>query len=367
MSDLLSTPLLVLHQQLGAKLVPFAGFNMPVQYPLGVLKEHLHVRQQAGLFDVSHMVQITIKGEHCEDFLETILPSDIAALKPMQQRYTVLPNAQGGLLDDLMIARREDDFYLVLNAACKAKDLAYLQQQLPPQLELCVLEDKALLALQGPKAAEVLATINPAVQQLKFMQTAFINLNGTECYISRSGYTGEDGFEISLDADKAETLCRALLEFDAVEMIGLGARDSLRLEAGLCLYGNDLDENISPIEADLAWVVSKTRRLGGIRAGGFPGSERILNELSQGVSKKRCGFKVQGRAPVRAGADIITADEVLAGQVCSGGPAPSLGEPVVMAYIDVEYLSQPLFARLRKKLLPLQKVDLPFVPHGYAR
>lgn len=367
MTDLLRTPLFSLHQRLGAKLVPFAGFEMPVQYPLGILKEHQHVREAAGLFDVSHMGQVVLKGEGVVAFLESLLPSDIQILKPMHQRYSVLPNERGGLYDDLMVANRGDDFYLVINAGCKDKDLAYIRSVLPENIELLELNDKALLALQGPKAAEVMAALNPATSDLKFMQTAFVELAGFSCYISRSGYTGEDGFEISVDAADAEQLTEALLNFEQVEMIGLGARDSLRLESGLCLYGNDLNEDISPIEAGLNWVVSKSRRTGGEREAGFPGSERILQELAEGTSKKRIGLKVEGKAPVRAGAEIVNADDEVVGVVCSGGPAPGLGYPIAMAYIDSAALEQTLFAKVRKKVIPVIQVKMPFIEQGYVK
>jgi aminomethyltransferase len=366
---LLKTALHTLHQQLGAKLVPFAGYDMPVQYPLGVLKEHLHTRRAAGLFDVSHMGQIKLTGDNIAQALEALVPVDVIGLPVGMQRYALFTNEQGGIRDDLMITNCGDHFILVVNAACKQADAEYLRANLPDSIQLEELTDKALLALQGPKAREVLARFAPAAADLIFMHTAVLTVAGAECFVSCSGYSGEDGYEISVDNDHAVQVAKALLAEEEVEAIGLGARDSLRLEAGLCLYGHDLDEVITPIEASLLWAISKPRRPDGERAGGYPGADKIAEQLAGGVSKKRVMLKPLGRAPVREGAEIVNAAEDLIGKVSSGGFGPTVGGPVVMAYVDQAALDkgEALFAKVRGKLLSLERVSGGLLTSRYYR
>jgi len=297
MTDLKTTPLHALHQEAGAKMVSFAGYHMPVQYPLGVMGEHLHTRSKAGLFDVSHMGQIRVDGPGAALALETMIPVDVVGLAVGRQRYGFLTNATGGLLDDLMLANRGDHFLLVVNAACKDADLARLRAQLPPDVTATPIPDRALMALQGPLAEDALSGLNTGVRDMAFMDVVTLDLDGIEAWVSRSGYTGEDGFEISVPEDDAERLARRLLGQPEVEPIGLGARDSLRLEAGLCLYGHDIGPDTSPVEAGLLWAIQKVRRAGGERAGGFPGADRILDEIAQGATRKRVGLRPEGRAP----------------------------------------------------------------------
>lgn len=368
---LAKTPLHALHLELGAKMVPFAGYDMPVQYPLGVLKEHLHTRDQAGLFDVSHMGQIRLRGNHAGQALETLVPVDIIDLPVGLQRYAVFTDANGGILDDLMVARlAPDELMLVVNAACKDQDLAHLRQHIGGQCEIEPLfEARALLALQGPAAAEVLGRLAPEVKKMTFMQFGSVRLEGVECYVSRSGYTGEDGYEISVPADKAEALARTLLAQPEVQPIGLGARDSLRLEAGLCLYGHDMSSATTPIEASLGWALSKVRRADGARAGGFPGAERIYAQQRDGVAQKRVGLLPQERVPVREGAEIVDADGAVIGRVTSGGFGPSLGGPVAMGYLpaDKATLDTDVWAMVRGKRVPMKVARTPFVPQRYYR
>ncbi|HLD67710.1 MAG TPA: glycine cleavage system aminomethyltransferase GcvT, partial [Pseudomonas sp.] len=323
---LAKTPLHALHLELGARMVPFAGYDMPVQYPMGVMKEHLHSREQAGLFDVSHMGQIILRGADAARALETLVPVDILDLPVGLQRYAMFTDENGGILDDLMVANLGDDsLFLVVNAACKEQDLAHLQKHLGERCTIQPLfEERALLALQGPKAVDVLARLAPDVAKMTFMQFAAVQLLGINCYVSRSGYTGEDGYEISVPADQAEALARRLLAEPEVAPIGLGARDSLRLEAGLCLYGHDMSEASTPIEASLLWAISKARRADGPRAGGFPGAERIFAQQQAGVASKRVGLLPQERVPVREGAEIVDVEGQVIGRVCSGGFGPSL-------------------------------------------
>lgn len=366
---LLKTALHPLHQQLGAKLVPFAGYDMPVQYPLGVLKEHLHTRAAAGLFDVSHMGQIKLTGDNIAEALEALVPIDVIDLPVGMQRYALFTNEQGGIRDDLMIINCGDHFILVVNAACKQADADYLRANLPNTIELEELSDKALLALQGPTAREVLARFSPEAANLVFMHTATMIIAGAECFVSCSGYSGEDGYEISVDNDSAMRVAEALLAEEGVEAIGLGARDSLRLEAGLCLYGHDLDELTTPIESSLLWAISKVRRPDGTRAGGYPGADKIAQQLSSGVSKKRVMLKPVGRAPVREGADVINTEGDVVGRVSSGGFGPTVGGPVVMAYVDQDVLNSgdDLFAKVRGKSLPLERVSGGLLPSRYYR
>ena len=365
------TPLHALHIELGARMVPFAGYDMPVQYPLGVMKEHLHCREQAGLFDVSHMGQIRLTGAHAAKALETLVPVDIIDLPVGMQRYAMFTNEQGGILDDLMVANLgNDELFLVVNAACKDQDLAHLRQHLGDQCQIEPLfEERALLALQGPAAVTVLARLAPQVAQMTFMQFTRVTLLGIECFVSRSGYTGEDGFEISVPAANAEALARALLAEPEVAAIGLGARDSLRLDAGLCLYGHDMNSDTTPIEASLLWAISKPRRADGVRAGGFPGAEAIFAQQQNGVSRKRVGLLPQERTPVREGAEIVNAAGEIIGSVCSGGFGPSLGGPLAMGYLDSAYvaLDTQVWAIVRGKQVPLLVSKMPFVPQRYYR
>lgn len=370
------TPLYDLHLAHGGKMVPFAGYEMPVQYPMGVLKEHLHTRAGAGLFDVSHMGQIVLrpKSGKVEDAalaLERLVPQDIVAVAAGRQRYAQFTNADGGILDDLMVANFGDHLFLVVNAACKAEDEALLRTHLSESCAIEVLADRALLALQGPKAAEALSRLCPDVAAMKFMDAGPRQLMGLDCFVSRSGYTGEDGYEISVPAAAAEKLATALLADEAVAPIGLGARDSLRLEAGLCLYGHDIDTATSPVEADLVWSIQKSRRNGGARAGGFPGAAAILGQIEGGAPRKRVGLRPEGRAPVREGAQLYRseADSTPIGHITSGGFGPSLGAPVAMGYVPSSDAAGggTVFAEVRGQRLPLRITNMPFVPHSYKR
>ncbi|WP_374960985.1 glycine cleavage system aminomethyltransferase GcvT [Spongiibacter tropicus] len=371
MSDasLKRTALYKLHLELGAKMVPFAGYEMPVQYPLGVKKEHLHTRDAAGLFDVSHMGQIRLSGDNIAAALEAILPQDVLGLAESRQRYGMLLNEQGGILDDLMMANRGEDFMLVVNAACKYDDAAWLRKHLPDSIELELLEDRALLALQGPKAREVLSRLAPATAEMRFMDTAYASVCNNDCWLSCSGYTGEDGFEISVASDQAEALARCLLAEPEVEAIGLGARDSLRLEAGLCLYGQDMDSQRSPVEANLMWAIQKCRRPGGDRAGGYIGSAAVEEQLSRGVPQRRVLLDIDGRAPVREHSVIVTGQGKAVGEVCSGGFGPSTGGPIAMAYIDAVVLDggDALFADVRGRQIPVSVRSSAFFPQRYYR
>jgi aminomethyltransferase len=357
-------------------MVPFAGYDMPVQYPTGIIKEHLHTRAAAGLFDVSHMGQIALRPRSglvadAARALERLVPIDVLGLAPGRQRYGIFTNASGGVLDDLMIANMGDRLVLVVNAARKEADEAHLRSHLADACHIDVMADRALLALQGPQAEAVLALLAPDVRAAKFMDVLSVSLIGASATISRSGYTGEDGFEISIAADKAEALSVALLANAAVAPIGLGARDSLRLEAGLCLYGSDLDEGISPVEAALEWAVQKVRRQGGARAGGFPGADTILAQIQNGARRRRVGLKPEGPAPVRAGAPLFMAeaDATAVGAVTSGGFGVSLNVPIATGLVPTPQ-STPgtrLFAEVRGKRLPMRVCELPFVPLHYKR
>lgn len=365
------TPLHALHLELGARMVPFAGYEMPVQYPPGILKEHLHCRDQAGLFDVSHMGQIVLRGAGAAAALESLVPVDIRDLPVGLQRYALFTDDNGGILDDLMVARLdENSLFLVVNAACKEQDLAHLRRHLGGQCEIeSLFESRALLALQGLKAVDVLARLAPSVAQMTFMRFARVELLGIDCFVSRSGYTGEDGFEISVPAEHAEKLARALLAEPEVQAIGLGARDSLRLEAGLCLYGHDMNTATTPVEASLQWAISKVRREGGARAGGFPGAQRIFAQQREGVARKRVGLLPLERVPVREGAEIVDADGTPIGQVTSGGFGPSLGAPVAMGYLDSAHsaLDTPVWAIVRGKRVAMRVARTPFVAQRYYR
>jgi aminomethyltransferase len=368
---LLHTPLHALHLELGARMVPFAGYDMPVQYPLGVLKEHLHTRAQAGLFDVSHMGQIRLHGPDAASALESLVPIDVIDLPVGMQRYALFTNEQGGILDDLMVANLGgDSLMLVVNAACKDQDLAHLRAHLGERCQVeALFEARALLALQGPAAVDVLARLAPEVAGMTFMQFKSVQLLGVDCYVSRSGYTGEDGYEISVPAEHTEALARRLLEAPEVAPIGLGARDSLRLEAGLCLYGHDMNEQLTPIEASLLWAISKVRRGDGARAGGFPGAAAIFAQQQAGVPRKRVGLLPQERTPVREGAAIVDDAGHEIGLVCSGGFGPTLGAPLAMGYVDSAQaaLDTPVWALVRGKRVAMQVSRLPFVPQRYVR
>lgn len=367
------TPLHGLHIELGARMVPFAGYDMPVQYPAGILAEHKQTRDAAGLFDVSHMGQAFLIGPDHETTaraLEALTPGNFIGLAAGRQRYTLFLNAEGGILDDLMVTRPSDPekegwLYVVVNAACKDQDYAHLQANLPEDVTLKVLEDRALLALQGPKAAMALARSCKDADGLSFMQADHMKIGGIDCHVSRSGYTGEDGFEISVAAGDAEALARALLAEPEVEAIGLGARDSLRLEAGLCLYGHDIDTTTSPAEADLGWAVPKRRR----EEANFPGAERIVREFADGPSRRRVGIAPEGRAPVREGTEIQSAEGKPIGTVTSGGFGPSVGGPVAMGYVGADHAAPgtSLALILRGKPVPARVAELPFVAHNYRR
>jgi aminomethyltransferase len=369
---LIRTPLYDLHVALGAKMVPFAGYEMPVQYRLGILKEHLHTRERAGLFDVSHMGQVFLDGpDHATTAraLEALVPADIVNLQPGQQRYSQLTNDAGGVIDDLMVTRPASPadggrLFVVVNAARKDVDLPHMQCRLPSGVTATLADDRALLALQGPAAKDVMAKLSETAGGLAFMSAANGKVGGFDCHISRSGYTGEDGFEISVAADKAAEFAKLLLAQDGVQPIGLGARDSLRLEAGLCLYGHDIDETTSPIEAGLAWSIQKRRRTDG----GFPGFERVRDELARGPSRKRVGIKPEGRAPAREGTAILSIEGERIGIVTSGGFGPSVNAPVAMGYVQSAHAASgtPVNLMVRGKALAASVAPMPFFPHRYA-
>lgn len=366
-----ATALNALHRELGARMVPFAGYDMPVQYPLGVKKEHLHTRAEVGLFDVSHMGQIRLTGQGVAEALEAILPQDVIGLPVGRQRYGLLLNEQGGIRDDLMIANRGDDYLLVVNAACKEDDAQWLRQYLPADIELELLSGQSLIALQGPKAREALARLLPGVATMTFMDTAFLEWQGVPLWLSCSGYTGEDGFEISLADAHAEGFARRLLEEPEVAAIGLGARDSLRLEAGLCLYGHDMDQAITPVEAGLLWSIQKVRRPGGERAGGYIGDQPVEEQLlhDEKVKQRRVLLDIEGRAPVREDSDIVDENGQKVGRVCSGGFGPSVGGPIAMAYISAEVLNAgaSVFASVRGKAIPVSVRSAAFFASRYFR
>jgi aminomethyltransferase len=373
--NLKTTPLHALHQELGARMVPFAGYEMPVQYPLGVLKEHLHTRAAAGLFDVSHMGQIALRAKsgnvrEASQALERLVPVDVVDLASGRLRYAFCTNTRGGILDDLMVANRGDHLLLVVNAARKEADEAHLRAQLGNECDVERL-DRALIALQGPKAEAALALLAPECVSMRFMDVRTLTLMGAECTVARSGYTGEDGFEISIPADIAREIAEELLANAFVAPIGLGARDSLRLEAGLCLYGSDIDEMTTPVEAGLFWAIQKARRHGGAREGGFPGAEIILGQLEHGAARHRVGLRPNGRAPVRGGTPLFAAEDASAqtGTVTSGGFGPSLNAPIAMGYLP-SALAVPgttVFAELRGKRLPAAVMALPFIVQNYKR
>lgn len=356
-------PLDAWHRARNARMVPFAGYQMPIQYE-GIIAEHRWTRISAGLFDVSHMGQLLIEGAGLDEALEALLPADLSLLKDGRLRYSLLLNERGGIIDDLMVTRRGDHFYMVVNGATKAGDIAHLEAHLPDGVRLTHMTGQALLALQGPKAGAVLARLAPGVEALSFMTGAHFSLGGAEAWISRSGYTGEDGFEISIPANAAEQVAELLLADADVRPIGLGARDSLRLEAGLPLYGHDLDEDTTPVEADLTFAISKRRR----EQGGFPGAARIQQELANGPIRRRVGLAVLGRQPVREGAMVVDEEGSDVGHVTSGGFSPMLEAPIAMAYVPAA-LAEPGRIRLaqRGKIFEARVVPMPFVPHRYQR
>ncbi|WP_146345857.1 glycine cleavage system aminomethyltransferase GcvT [Falsiphaeobacter marinintestinus] len=374
MADLLRTPLYDLHVELGAKMVPFAGYEMPVQYPLGVMKEHTHTREKAGLFDVSHMGQVILRGESYDAAaraFERLVPVDVLGLGEGRQRYGLFLNEQGGILDDLMFANRGDHLFVVVNAACKAQDIANMKAALEPDIRVTPVEDRALLALQGPAAEAVLTELSPDAANMRFMDVRTIDLDGVEAWVSRSGYTGEDGYEISVPADQADQLARKLLAHDDVQAIGLGARDSLRLEAGLCLYGHDIDTDTLPVEAGLIWAIQKVRRSGGERSGGFPGGQQVLAQIADGAPRKRVGLRPDGRAPMREGVELFAEAEGggVIGKITSGGFGPTVGGPVAMGYVPAE-LAAPgttIYGELRGKRQPVTVTKLPFVAANFKR
>ena len=365
------TPLFDLHVSLGARMVPFAGYEMPVQYPLGVLKEHLHTRAHAGLFDVSHMGQVELHGADAAAALETLVPVDVIGIAPGKQRYALFTNDAGGILDDLMIFNTGSYLHVVVNAACKAQDIAHLKNKIGNRCDIRVREDLALLALQGPGAEAALTGVAVGEIPAVFMAGGRVKLAGADCLVTRTGYTGEDGFEISVSAKQCEALAKALLAQPNVQPIGLGARDSLRLEAGLCLYGHDLDTTTTPVEASLNWAMQKVRRTGGERAGGFPGANVILGQLDDptNVKRKRVGLKPDGRAPIREGVELHDAGGAKIGVVTSGGFGPTVNGPVIMAYVDAAHAAPgtKMNAILRGSPTPVTVVAMPFAPHSYKR
>jgi aminomethyltransferase len=367
------TPLHDLHVELGAKMVPFAGYEMPVNYPAGILAEHLHCRAAAGLFDVSHMGQVRLQAEShaaVAGALERLCPADFSGLQPGRQRYSFFTDTQGGILDDLMVSRLVDDrqgdhLFMVVNAACKVQDLSHLRANLNHRCEITELADRALLALQGPLAGAVMARLAPESAAMTFMTAGYLRIGGIECIATRSGYTGEDGFEISVAADQATDLARLLLAQEEVKPIGLGARDSLRLEAGLCLYGNDITAATTPVEADLSWAIAKRRR----EQGGFPGAGQLQRQWQAGTARKRVGILPEGKAPARAHTEIADSGGQVIGEITSGGFGPSVNGPIAMGYVATTHATVGTDVQLlvRGKALPAKVVALPFVPHRYRR
>ena len=375
---LLKTPLHELHLELGARMVPFAGYSMPVQYPAGLMAEHLHTRQAAGLFDVSHMGQLRLVGADAAAALETLLPVDVIDLPVGKQRYGLLLNDEGGIMDDLMFFNRDmtnrakgGDLFLIVNGACKVGDIAHIQKKIGSLCEVIPVPEMALMALQGPLAVSALQRLAPGVEKLVFMSGGRFTVAGCDCFLTRSGYTGEDGFEISVAAAQADTLARALLAQPEVKPVGLGARNSLRLEAGLCLYGNDIDATTTPVEANLNWAIQKIRRSGGARAGGFPGAEKILAQLSDpgALTRKRVGLVALERIPVRDHTALQSIDGAPIGEVTSGLLGPSINQPVAMGYLSPEFaaIGTRVHAMVRGRPVPMQVSAMPFVPSRYFR
>ncbi|KUP92414.1 glycine cleavage system aminomethyltransferase GcvT [Tritonibacter horizontis] len=374
MSDLKTTPLTELHQSLGAKMVPFAGYSMPVQYPMGIMKEHLHTRAKAGLFDVSHMGQVILRADSYEMVaaaFERLVPMDVLGLPEGRQRYGLFTNEAGGIEDDLMFANRGDHLFVVVNAACKDADIARIKAALEPEIAVTPVTDRALVALQGPAAEAALEALVPGVAAMRFMDVATFAYEGAELWISRSGYTGEDGYEISVPETAADGFAKAILAHPDVEPIGLGARDSLRLEGGLCLYGHDIDGETRPLEAALGWAIQKVRRPGGARAGGFPGAEAVFGDLGGAAPRKRVGLLPEGRAPMREGVELFATAEggEPIGRVTSGGFGPTVGGPVAMGYVAAEQaaVDTQIFGELRGKRMPVTIAPLPFVAANFKR
>lgn len=365
------TPLHALHTALGARMVPFAGYAMPVQYPAGLMAEHQHTRTAAGLFDVSHMGQLRLVGPDAAAAFETLVPVDVIGLAVGKQRYGLLLNEQGGIIDDLMFVNRGDDIFVIVNGACKAGDIAHIQQKLGPRCDVIPLPEMALLALQGPLAVQALQRLAPEVAQLVFMTGGRFVVAGCDCFVTRSGYTGEDGFEISVPADHADALARALLAQPEVLPVGLGARNSLRLEAGLCLYGNDIDTTTTPPEAALNWAIQKVRRTGGARAGGFPGADTVLAQLDQpaSLSRQRVGLIALERVPVREHTALHSEAGESIGEVTSGLLGPTINQPVAMGYVSPAFaaIGTRVTALVRGKPVPMQVTALPFVATRYHR
>ena len=368
---LFKTPLHDLHVALAARMVPFAGYSMPVQYPAGLMAEHLHTRTAAGLFDVSHMGQLRLEGPDAAAAFESLMPVDVMDLAVGKQRYGLLLNDAGGIMDDLMFFNTGSSIFIIVNGACKAVDIAHIQQKIGARCKVIPMPEMALLALQGPQAVAALSRLAPGVEKLVFMTGERFDVAGCDCFLTRSGYTGEDGFEISVHADQAEKLARALLAQAEVKPVGLGARNSLRLEAGLCLYGNDIDATTTPVEASLNWAIQKVRRTGGARAGGFPGSEKILSQLSNPntLTRKRVGLMALERIPVRDHTALHALSGELIGEVTSGLLGPSINQPVAMGYVGPEFASigTKLHAMVRGKPVLMQVTAMPFVANNYFR
>jgi aminomethyltransferase len=370
-ANLLTTPLNALHLEVGARMVPFAGYSMPVQYPAGLVAEHHHTRSAAGLFDVSHMGQLCLTGPDAAAAFESLMPVDVIGLGFNKQRYGLLLNDEGGIIDDLMFVNRGEDIFVIVNGACKHGDLAHIQQRIGNRCTIDAQFDRALLALQGPQAVTALQRLLPGVEQLVFMTGMAATWEGADLYITRSGYTGEDGFEISLPAHAAEAFARALLAQPEVKPVGLGARNSLRLEAGLCLYGNDIDTTTTPVEANLNWAMQKVRRTGGARAGGFPGADKVLGQLdgTNPAQRLRVGLVGLERVPVREHVELHNDAGQKVGEVTSGLLSPTADQPVALAYVQAEYAASGtrLNAMVRGKAVPMQVSPLPFVPTRYYR
>ena len=375
-TNLLKTPLHDLHVQLGARMVSFAGYSMPVQYPAGLMAEHLHTRVAAGLFDVSHMGQLRVVGPNAAAALESLMPVDVIDLAPGKQRYGLLLNDAGGIIDDLMFFNRDyqngGDIFLIVNGACKAGDITHIQAKIGSRCDVIPMPEMALLALQGPQAVSALERLAPAgIGQLVFMSGGRFNIAGCDCFVTRSGYTGEDGFEISLPASQADALARALLAEPEVKPVGLGARNSLRLEAGLCLYGHDIDTATTPVEAGLTWAIQKLRRSGGARAGGFPGGEKILAQLANPsiLQRKRVGLIALERIPVRDCTELQSTGGLTIGEVTSGLLSPSINQPIALGYVKPELaaIGSRVIALVRGKAVPMEVTATPFLPAHYYR
>ena len=373
--NLLHTPLYDLHLSLGARMVPFAGYAMPVQYPAGLMAEHHHTRTAASLFDVSHMGQLRLVGANAAAAFETLTPVDVQDLAVGKQRYGLLLNEAGGILDDLMFVNRGDDLFIIVNGACKANDIAHIQARIGSRCQVIPMPERALLALQGPQAVTALQRLCPGVEKLVFMSGGRFHIHHSaqdiDCFITRSGYTGEDGFEISVHEMQAEALARLLLAQPEVKPAGLGARNSLRLEAGLCLYGNDIDTGTTPVEAALNWAMQKVRRTGGARAGGFPGAARVLAQLdgTEPLTRKRVGLVALERVPVREHTELHNLDGARIGEVTSGLLGPSVDKPVAMGYVGADYaaVGTRVHAIVRGKVVPMEVAALPFLPPNYFR